>query len=200
MKSIIEIKKDFQEHEMWINTLGKEGVKLVLDEIDLRSIVLDEEKYEQAYLANCIFDARNLKGNSFYLTKLFSTSFKNCILENIDFTKADLSYVDFSNATLFDVKLNKCDCIETNFRNAHIENANMQDSLFDSSDFRNATLSNVILSFSNFEEILVNGMTLNNVKGFDKIIDISINITDFDNPIILKGEEAIYWLRNNALK
>ncbi|PWT29469.1 hypothetical protein CPT75_16820 [Butyrivibrio fibrisolvens] len=31
----------------------------------------------------------------------------------MDFTKADLSYVDFSNSTLSDVKFSKCDCIET---------------------------------------------------------------------------------------
>ena len=38
---------------------------------------------------------------------------KNCYLEIINFTKADLSYVDFSNSTLSDVKFSKCDCIET---------------------------------------------------------------------------------------
>lgn len=200
MKNIIKIKRDFQEHERWLQTLGKEGEKLVLDEKDLRGIVLDEEKYEQAYLTDCIFDYRNMKSYSFYLAKLLSTSFKNCYFENNDFTKADLSYTNFSNSTFYEVRMNKCDCIETDFCNVHIENSNMQDSFFESADFRNATLNNVNISFSNFEEILVKGMILNNIEGFDKIVNLSINIADFDNPTILKGEDAIIWLKNNSFK
>ena len=96
--------------------------------------------------------------------------------------------------------MNKCDCIETDFCNVHIENSNMQDSFFESADFRNATLNNVNISFSNFEEILVKGMILNNIEGFDKIVNLSINIADFDNPTILKGEDAIIWLKNNSFK
>ena len=124
----------FQNHRKWLQTLGNEGQKLVLDEVDLSSINSVEEIYEQSYLTDCIFDNRNLKNYSFYLSKLYSTSFKNCCLENIDFTRADLSYVDFSNVALSDVKFSKCDCIETVFSNFCILNSNMQN-LWDARKF-----------------------------------------------------------------
>ena len=49
---------------------------------------------------------QDIKDTSYYLSKLCSSTFKNCNLEKVIFTKADLSYVDFTNATLCDMNFN----------------------------------------------------------------------------------------------
>lgn len=192
-----ELSYRFTEHRRWVDSLGKEGKRLNIDEIDLSKNSLEGENYEQAYITECIFDNRDVKEISFYLSKLFSSTFKSCKLEKVDFTKADLSYADFSNSILCDVNFNKCECLETNFSNSELINAKMTDALFDTVDFRNVTMCNVDISYSSFDAVLVKGISLKNVVGIEKVSSLSINIGDIDKAIILQGEEAVQWLKSN---
>ena len=189
----------FEKHKKWICSLGKEGKRLNLDEVDLSEGFVEKEFYEQAYITECTFDDRNIENISFYLSKLCSSSFKRCNLKKVDFTKADLSYVDFTNSILCSVNFNKCECIESNFNNLRLTNARMTNALFDTVDLRNAIISNTDLSFSSFNAVLVKGISLKNIIGVDKITSLSINIGDLDNSVILKEKDAIQWLKNNVL-
>lgn len=195
-----ELIHKFIQHKKWIDSLGKEGGRLNLDEIDLRENNIDQGVFEQAYITECIFDKKNIKGYSFYLSKLCSSSFKECSISEVDFTKADLSYTDISDACLYNVSFNKCECIDGNFSNSKLTNVNMTDVLFDTVDLRNATLNNVDISYSSFDTVLVKGITIKHVKGIDKICSLKINIGELEKAIILQGEEAIEWLMCNAIK
>ena len=190
----------FEEHKKWINSLGKEGKRLNIDEVDLSESCMEREIYEQAYITECIFNNRNIKNISFYLSKLCSSSFKCCNLKKIDFTKADLSYVDFTSSILCNVNFNKCECIETNFSNTRLTNIRMTNALFDTVDLRNVIMSNVDLSFSSFNNVLVKGISLKNIIGIDKITSLSINIGDLDKFVILQGKDAMQWLKSNVLQ
>ena len=187
----------FTEHKKWIDSLGKEGKRLNFDEIDLSQNNIECEIYEQAYITDCIFDNRDIKDISFYLSKLCSSSFKRCNLEKVDFTKADLSYTDFTNSILCDMNFNKCECIETDFSNSQLSNIKLTDVLFDTVDLRNVIIQNVDVSYSSFHEVLVKGISLKNVIGIEKINRLSINIGDIDKSVILYDIEAIQWLKNN---
>ena len=187
----------FTEHKKWIASLGKEGKRLNFDEIDLSQNSIESEIYEQAYITECIFDNRNIKDISFYLSKLCSSSFKRCNLEKVDFTKADLSYANFTNSILCDVNFNKCECIETDFSNSKLTNIKLTDLLFDSVDLRNVIMQDVDVSYSFFDAVLVKGISLKNVVGIEKINRLSINIGDIEKSVILHDIEAIQWLKNN---
>lgn len=192
-----ELSYRFTEHKKWIDSLGKEGKRLNIDEIDLSRNSIEREIYEQAYITECIFDNRDIKDISFYLSKLCSSSFKSCFLEKVDFTKADLSFADFTNSILCDVNFNKCECIETDFSNSKLTNIKLTDVLFDTVDLRNVIMHDVDVSYSSFDAVLVKGISLKNVVGIEKINSLSINIGDIDKAVILHGIEAIQWLKNN---
>ena len=192
-----ELSYRFTEHKKWIDSLGKEGKRLNIDEIDLRQNSIESEIYEQAYITGGIFDNRDINDISFYLSKLCSSSFKSCNLEKVDFTKADLSYVNFTNSILRDVNFNKCECIETDFSNSKLTNIKLIDVLFDNVDLRNVIIHDVDVSYSSFDTVLVKGILLKNVVGIEKINSLSINIGDIDKAVILHGIEAIHWLKNN---
>ena len=119
-------------------------------------------------------------------------------LEKVDFTKADLSYVDFSNSILCNVNFNKCECIETDFSNSKLTNIKLTDVLLDTVDLRNVIMHDVDVSYSFFDSVLVKGISLKNVVGIEKINSLSINIGDIDNAVILYGIEAIQWLKNSV--
>lgn len=195
--NIYELKSFFIEHKKWIDSLGKEGKKLDLDDIDLSLNSIEGELYEQASITGCLFDNRKIKDVSFYLSNLCSSSFGGCDLEEVDFTKADLSYATFSNAVIKNVNMNKCDCIETNFRNSKLSGVKFTGALLDTVDLRNAILQDVDLSYSSFEAVLVKGISLKNVVGFESIPGISINVGDESDSQILQGNDAIKWLKDN---
>ena len=66
-------------------------------------------------------------------------------------------------------------------------------------DFSNVTLDNVDISVSTFEETLLNGVKLKNIKGIEEAHFESINIGTFEEPILLKSEEAKKWVLEKCL-
>lgn len=193
-----ELHSKFAEHRKWITTLGKGGVRLNLDDVDLRERNINGVNLEQAYITGCLFDNMVIRGQSFYLSKLYSSSFKNSNLQEVDFTKADLSYADISHAKLRDVNFNNCDCIETDFSNSQFVNVKFP-GWFHKADFRNTVIHNVDVRYASFDEILVQGICLKDVKGIEKVNNISINIGSVGNPKILREQEAVAWLKERVV-
>ncbi len=191
-----ELYKKFMEHKKWLDSLGEEGENLFLDEIDLRQVSIENEVYEQGYIAACIFNNREMKDFSFYLSKLYSSSFKNCKLENVDFTKGELSYTNFSDSILCNVNFHKCDCTEGDFHNSKLFNVKLTDVFFDAVDLRNVIMQDVDISYSSFMNVLVKGISLKNVVGFEKMTNLTIDVGEAGKSVILQGAEAIQWLNN----
>ncbi|MDM5280263.1 pentapeptide repeat-containing protein [Paenibacillus silvae] len=81
-------------HKKWVETIGKEGEMLKLDEVDLRSFDVSDVLLEQAYLIDC-----NLINVSFYLTDLSWAR-----LENIDISVATFEETLLNGVTLKNIK------------------------------------------------------------------------------------------------
>lgn len=60
------LNRKFELHKKWVETIGKEGEMLKLDEVDLRSFDLSDILLEQAYLIECTFDDLKLENIDFY--------------------------------------------------------------------------------------------------------------------------------------
>ncbi|GKU77607.1 pentapeptide repeat-containing protein [Paenibacillus sp. L3-i20] len=186
--------RKFELHKKWVETIGKEGEMLRLDEVDLRRFDLSDKLVEQAYLIECTFDDLNLENIDFHTSLLCSSTFKNAYLDKCDFYKSDLRYTDFSNSVIKNSRFSKGDCWEAIFRNANLVDCNMINVLFYLTDFSDARLENVDISVATFEETLLNGVTLKNIKGIEEAHFKSINIGTLEEPILLKSEKAKEWL------
>lgn len=73
--NIKEIMLRLESHRLWIETVGEQGEKLGLDEIDFRNIYLSQFPLDQAYITACIFDGMNLNHKDFSSSLLSSSTF-----------------------------------------------------------------------------------------------------------------------------
>lgn len=184
----------FDLHKKWVETIGKEGEMLKLDEVDLRSFDLSDILLEQAYLIECTFDDLKLENIDFHTSLLASSTFKNAYLDKCDFYKSDLRYTDFSNCVIKNSRFSKGDCWEAIFRNAYLIDCNLINVSFYLTDFSWARLENVDISVSTFKETLLNGVTFKNIKGIEEAFFESINIGTSEKPILLESEKAREWM------
>ncbi|WP_042473862.1 pentapeptide repeat-containing protein [Bacillus ndiopicus] len=196
---IREIIAQFESHSHWIETIGEQGEKLGLDEIDLRNMELSQYPLDQAYITACTLDGMDLNNKNISSSLLCSSSFRSANLEGADFGKSNVSYVDFTNTSIKGARLADSECFETVFVKADLSNANLVAGLFDETDFRNAVLLNADIRLATFERVLLNGTILTGVRGIEEAFIKSINIGTPEKPIILVKEEALEWMQNKAL-
>lgn len=195
--NIKDIMIQLESHLRWIQTVGEQGEKLGIDEIDLRNVDLSSYPLDQAYMTACIFDGMNLNHKDFSSSLLSSSTFISTNLEGADFCKSTISYVDFTNANLKAARLADSECIETLFVQADLSNSNLVAGLFDEADFRNAILFNADVRLATFENVLLKGAKLTGIRGLEEAFIKSINIGTPEQPNILIGEEARKWLQDN---
>lgn len=192
---IKEIMTRLESHRLWIETIGEQGEKLGIDEIDLRNVDLSKYPLDQAYITACIFDGMELNHKDFSSSLLSSSSFISTNLEEADFCKSTVSYADFTNANLKAARLADSECIETVFVQADLSNTNLVAALFDETDFRNAIFINADVRLATLERVLLKGAKLTGLRGLEEAFIKSINIGTPEEPNILVGEEAIEWLQ-----
>jgi uncharacterized protein YjbI with pentapeptide repeats len=195
---IREIIVQLESHRLWIETIGKQGEKLGIDEIDLRDIDLSQYPLDQAYITACIFDGMDLNHKDFFSSLLCSSAFISANLEGADFCKSNISYVDFTSANIKAARLADSECFETVFVKADLSDANLIAGLFVETDFRNAILINADIHFATFKGVLLNGAKLTGIRGIEEAFIKSINIGTPEQPVILISEEARKWLQDNS--
>ena len=198
--NIREIIVQLTSHRLWIETIGKQGEKLGIDEVDLRNVDLSPYPLDQAYITDCIFDGMDLNNKDISSSLLCSSTFRSAHLVGADLRKSNVSYVDFTNANMKAARLADCECVETVFAKADLSDANLIGGLFDEVDFRHAVLSNADIRLASFEGVLLNGAILTGVRGIEEAFIKSINIGTVEEPILLMGEEAREWLQIKSLE
>lgn len=191
------LRRLFDLHKKWMETMGNEGEQLKLDEVDLRSFDLSTAELDQAQLIACTFDDLKLENIDFHTSLLAMSTFKNAHLAKCDFYKTDLRYTDFTNCVIKNSRFSKGDCWEALFRNAHLVDCNLINAFFYLTDFSGARMDNVDISAATFEETLLSGSTMKNIKGAETAHIKSINIGSREQPIMLKAEEARKWMLSN---
>ncbi|WP_427108144.1 pentapeptide repeat-containing protein [Lysinibacillus xylanilyticus] len=194
-ENIVQLEK----HRLWIETIGEQGEKLGIDEIDMRNVDLSQYPLDQANITDCNFDGMDLINKDISSSLLCSSTFISANLEGADFCKSNVSYVDFTNANIKAARLADSECIETVFVKADLSDANLVAGLFAKADFRNAVLFNTDIRLVTFEGVLLNGAILTGIRGIEEAFIKSINIGTPEKPIILMDEEARKWLQNKSL-
>ncbi|WP_411344069.1 pentapeptide repeat-containing protein [Paenibacillus sp. WLX1005] len=198
IKQLME--KKLELHKLWIETIAKQGKKLVEDEVDFTrmDVTLKELSLDSASLTECKFDQLDLSKTEFYRGWLCSSTFREATMDYCSFVKAELLSVDFSYATLTYANFVKSDCFETVFFGSHLEYANLTNTLCVRTDFRQANLMHVDITVSKFKNVLLQGANLTGMKGIEEADIESINLGTVEEPIMLEGEKAKHWMVEQA--
>lgn len=194
------LNRKFELHKRWVETIGKEGEILRIEDVDFRGFDLSDLLLEQGYLIACTFDDLKLQNTDFHASLLASSTFRNASLDRCDFYKSDLRYTDFTNCIIRNSRFSKGDCWEAIFRNAYLADCNLINVSFYLTDFRSATLENADISAASFEETLLGGATLKYITGIEEAHVKSINIGTRKKPILLNSDEAKKWMMEKNVK
>lgn len=188
-----------ESHQIWLESAGEKGKKLILDEINLEYIDLSKFILKEARLISCSFDSMDLEAGNFILTWVCSSTFRNTCLQAANFYKGNVSYANFSNSNLRNARFTDCESEETIFLGADLSNAELNICYFSSVDFRDSILENANIEDSFFEDVLVKGASFRNVRGIENANIISIDIGTPEQPKILDKELAKKWIFENCM-
>lgn len=187
-----------KEHNIWVQTIGKQGTKLILDEEDLRNIDFSKYSVDQASILECNLSNLTLINVDFYRSLLCLSSFKQTTINNCDFGKSDIRYCDFRNSVINKSRFSDADLWNTKFTNAKITQCNFIAAFCPETNFQNATLENINFEWAYFEQVLFKNTKLKNITGIDSIHFVSINIGTVKEPIILEDKQAKEWFINKC--
>ncbi len=193
-----ELEEDFAQHKKWVASIGRQGRKIVLDEVDLKDINFEKHVVQQGMFLGCNFDGLKINNVDFYTTWLCSSTFRETIINGCNFNKGELEYSNFNNSKITNTRIHKCEFWNASFLNTHIFNCSFMNNYCSLTDFRGAIIENVDFSATSFRETLFKDVVLKNISGIEEIFFNSINIGTPEEPIMLGGEEAKKWFVNRC--
>lgn len=195
------MKKDFvdviRSHESWVASLGKDGKKIVLEEKVMECINCKNIDISQSSFIECVFKKTVMEHWDFYAATLCSTFFESVSIIGSEFVKADLTYVKFYEANIKDTNFSKVDLSHSIIEKTKIQDSKFINALMDSVNFTNVHLTNIDFSGAMIENVLFNDTSFNNLNGLDEAHIKSINIGSVENPVYLKEQEAVLWLKRS---
>lgn len=107
----------------------------------LRDLKFNDINLDGAMLDFVDFSYSRINRSSFRFTRLFSTSFLDCNLENADLHGADLRKANLTNCNLSNADLRETKLNGSNLSNAHLAGANFTDAHFGGTRLCNLDLS-----------------------------------------------------------
>lgn len=188
------INEQLKLHSLYVKSLGREGIKLILDEANFEKSKLENTDLTEASLTECVFDEMNIKGTDFFRTELYSSSFKKTNIISVNFAKAKADFVSFKQAKIDKTNFLKADLPESDFSFSIIKDSSFIASDLRETDFSHATLTKADFEFANIEETIFKDVVFKNIINLDKAMVESINIGSLEEPVILEKEEACNWL------
>ena len=108
-----ELEPRLQAHARWLDSAGRKGTRLDLEDADLRRADLQGARLQQANLAGADLEHANLEGADLRRAVLSGASLRNANLEGANLRKADLKNADLGRARLVGANLSKVRSIET---------------------------------------------------------------------------------------
>jgi uncharacterized protein YjbI with pentapeptide repeats len=189
MKNILMMCK---EHKLWIDTAGKQGKQLCLDETDMRTVKITPFMLEQSYYSECNFSGMTFYNIDFYQSELYSCDFTNAKFSKCDFRKCTLDYSNFSGATFVDCKFPRADAFQTCFDKCSFNNCS-----FVGFNIIEGSLNYAKFDLCDFDAIYLNKVSAEDFKlkkasNLDTVNYISLYITQEK---IIEGVDAIKWLK-----
>lgn len=176
---------DIEKHKLWIDSLGKKGEKIVLEEKIVEGGVWRNISLSQGSIIDCRFHKIVMENWDFYAAMLCSSCFEETKITSGKFVKADLVYTQFLNTKIESANFSKTDLSNSTFENVEITNSKFINSLIHNVCFSNAILINIDFTGAYIENLLLEKDTvLKDIHGWDADHIISINIGTVKNQFI----------------
>jgi hypothetical protein len=126
-----ELKEILEQHELWLDSNGKEGKCADLSGANLNNAYLTYANLSGANLNNAYLTYANLSGADLTDANLTGAKLYGADLSGADLTGADLTGANLSGADLTCVELIGADLTGANLINSELEYANLTDAILD---------------------------------------------------------------------
>ncbi|MBD2767937.1 pentapeptide repeat-containing protein [Hymenobacter sp. BT664] len=186
--------KKLKLHHDWLESLGRSGRQLALEDDDCTGLDFSGRILSQASLPGVRFDKASLKQVDLYSSNLASASFSGADLTEADLTRATLDYASLNDASLRNAKAFKASFIEVDMRGADLTDANLTDAYFVGADLERAILRGANITGATLEGVRLFRADLTSVKGFERVSAKWIDIGPEESPIRLEGDQLRDWL------
>lgn len=191
--------KKLQAHELWVESIGRLGTQLVLDEENLECYVRDAHHWEQSYLTCCSMRSVLVSKADFYAADIHSCGFHNSIFRGVCFVKANVSYSGFGG----------CKFEHVDYKKAYFDSSNFSASTFESchlggASFMDCNLSRCVFKNCDFDGIYLDNACLSgcrfiNIINVEKAVFLKIIVGSLEQPVMLEGADAIRWIKERVI-
>ncbi|ASD87233.1 pentapeptide repeat-containing protein [Salmonella enterica] len=131
----VELSKVLEQHKVWITSLGQEGSRADLRDVDLRDVDLYGANLRGADLCDADLRGANLRG-----ANLRGANLRGANLRDVDLYGANLRDVDLYGANLRDVDLYGADLRGADLRDVDLYGANLRGADLCDADLSSAKL------------------------------------------------------------
>lgn len=186
-----EFDKLSDQHQFYVESLGKTGRKIQINKFDLRKLKIKNLSLTDSFITESIFCDNIFENVEIFDANLCGCKFDNMTFLNVNIVKTNLSYCLFKNCKFINTKIKRCETNESLFENTQFVSCDLYD-IFSYSSLKNILFSKMSLKHLDFYGTIVNNIVLKDVREFDiNRAVISLNTGDFRNEIIIKGIEAV---------
>ena len=176
-----------EEHMYWIDSAGKRGVPLILQDYDLRDVDQIERftftamrlnhsnflghNLSKLQMQSAIFDGTDFRDCNFYGSDLRGSSFKKCQMDRIDLSFARLCPLKFTRPDGGE-RLQRCDLSGVSMRYATMEEVDLRDCIMMGVDLSNSILKGCDLRRADLTGAILKDTVFEDVKLDDTLIDL----------------------------
>lgn len=126
----IDIFERFRLHSIWIDSLGKDGARLEVEDYNFERVDFSNINLNESIIAACSFKLCTLNKVNFNGANLSSSSFSGEALVGCNFNKAIIDYCNFENSYIDKCYFFRASMFETNFKNITIINGDVDKKLW----------------------------------------------------------------------
>lgn len=194
-----ELNRKLAQHKIWLETAGKAGSQFNADELDMKKCSQEDFKYlTESFLADCDFSLMTLSGALLDHSELYSCKMIESTLDNVSFEKVDARFLDFRGALIKETTFHDADLDEIDFSGAVFENTTFAGANLWNCNFTDAILTNVDFNETAFYDVVLNCVKINNPQNLDRMVNVSIIITQEGKNKRISGESAIDWIKKHC--
>jgi len=194
-----ELDKLLSQHWIYVNSLGEIGTKFQINKFNLSKLKIMNTSLTDSVITESIFNDNKFENVEIFDANLCGCEFNNMVFLNINFVKTDLSYCIFNNCKFINTKFKRCETYETIVEYSQFMSCDLYDT-FSYSLLKNIIFCDMELRHMDFYNVIIDNIKLKNIEEFDvnKAV-ISLNIGDFENKKLIKGEDAIEYFQKNCI-
>lgn len=196
-----ELRILFNEHKTYLETQGKLGKKMALEDIDFTGNDLCDAYFEDAYIAGCHFYKNNFINVNFDGSQIYDTKFMEVNFDRVSFVKSIIEYCLIDKANIKSSKIFRVDTQNTVITNSIMEDCVLYE-CFNYIELKNITFKNIDFSNIRFWQTAIEGLIFENVTCFNEENVIkSLNMGALNDLKVITGEKAIdFFYQNTTIK